>query len=187
MLTPAFTASSYTTPSLAASPPFVRGFLRLTRLRGTTLASHLRQHVCTLVRSLQMASPWMITFVTRCPIRRTWRASPASTATRSTTTKYKQWLGSGCANLPCLSPIHATSHSTPHPYAQRYVDDAQTQKCVLPCTPLAVVKALEHLHAYDPSLPEGNRLRGKKVTVINRSEVVGRPLAAMLANDGAQV
>jgi methylenetetrahydrofolate dehydrogenase (NAD+) len=67
------------------------------------------------------------------------------------------------------------------------VDEAQTQKCVLPCTPLAVVKALEHLHAYDPSLPEGNRLRGKKVTVINRSEVVGRPLAAMLANDGAQV
>ena len=28
---------------------------------------------------------------------------------------------------------------------------------------------------------------GKNVTVINRSEIVGRPLAAMLANDGADV
>ncbi len=28
---------------------------------------------------------------------------------------------------------------------------------------------------------------GKIVTVINRSEIVGRPLAAMLANDGADV
>lgn len=70
---------------------------------------------------------------------------------------------------------------------QRYIDTAKTKKCVLPCTPLAVVKALEHLDVYDHGLPEGNRLRGKKVTVINRSEVVGRPLAAMLANDGAQV
>jgi methylenetetrahydrofolate dehydrogenase (NAD+) len=29
--------------------------------------------------------------------------------------------------------------------------------------------------------------RSKVVTVINRSEVVGRPLAALLANDGARV
>ncbi|EDQ88718.1 uncharacterized protein MONBRDRAFT_25962 [Monosiga brevicollis MX1] len=70
---------------------------------------------------------------------------------------------------------------------QRFVDEEQTQKCVLPCTPLAVVKILEDLHVYNPDLPVGDRLRGKSVTVINRSEVVGRPLAAMLANDGAQV
>lgn len=31
----------------------------------------------------------------------------------------------------------------------RYVDDEQTQKCVLPCTPLAIVKILEHLNIYD--------------------------------------
>jgi len=60
-------------------------------------------------------------------------------------------------------------------------------KCLLPCTPLAIVKVLEHLHVYDPALPIGDRLKGKTVTVVNRSEIVGRPLAAMLANDGAEV
>jgi methylenetetrahydrofolate dehydrogenase (NAD+) len=34
------------------------------------------------------------------------------------------------------------------------------------------------------SLPVGERLEGKVVTIINRSEIVGRPLGAMLANDG---
>lgn len=37
------------------------------------------------------------------------------------------------------------------------------------------------------SLPYGDRLYGHSITVINRSEVVGRPLAALLANDGACV
>ena len=37
------------------------------------------------------------------------------------------------------------------------------------------------------SLPYGDRLSGHTITVINRSEVVGRPLAALLANDGASV
>jgi len=60
-------------------------------------------------------------------------------------------------------------------------------KCLLPCTPLAIVKILEHMHVYDPCLPYGDRLKGKTVTVVNRSEIVGRPLAAMLANDGATV
>mmetsp|Transcript_22633 Transcript_22633/g.73256 ORF Transcript_22633/g.73256 Transcript_22633/m.73256 type:complete len:339 (-) Transcript_22633:76-1092(-) len=70
---------------------------------------------------------------------------------------------------------------------QRFVDSEQARKCVLPCTPLAVVKVLEHLGAYDDQHPVGNRMSGKVVTVVNRSEVVGRPLAAMLANDGATV
>mmetsp|Transcript_25566 Transcript_25566/g.59519 ORF Transcript_25566/g.59519 Transcript_25566/m.59519 type:complete len:337 (+) Transcript_25566:73-1083(+) len=70
---------------------------------------------------------------------------------------------------------------------RRYVDDAGQKKCVLPCTPLAVVKSLEHLNVYDANLPIGERMQGKTVTVVNRSEVVGRPLAAMLANDGATV
>lgn len=59
-------------------------------------------------------------------------------------------------------------------------------KCVLPCTPLSVVKILEHLEVYG-SGEVGDRLAGKTITVVNRSEVVGRPLAAMLANDGAKV
>jgi methylenetetrahydrofolate dehydrogenase (NAD+) len=61
------------------------------------------------------------------------------------------------------------------------------KKCLLPCTPLAIVKVLEHLAVYDQGLAVGERLRGKVVTVINRSEIVGRPVAAMLANDGAEV
>ncbi|WFD36195.1 methylenetetrahydrofolate dehydrogenase (NAD(+)) [Malassezia cuniculi] len=60
-------------------------------------------------------------------------------------------------------------------------------KSILPCTPLAVVKALESSGVYDASLPYGDRLYGKTITVVNRSEVVGRPLAALLANDGARV
>ena len=40
---------------------------------------------------------------------------------------------------------------------------------------------------YDEDAPYGNQLHDKTVTIINRSEVVGRPLAALLANDGAKV
>ncbi|KND01335.1 methylenetetrahydrofolate dehydrogenase (NAD(+)) [Spizellomyces punctatus DAOM BR117] len=69
----------------------------------------------------------------------------------------------------------------------RYLDQQETQKCIIPCTPLAMVKILEHIGVYNKILPYGNRLHGRIITVINRSEVVGRPLAALLANDGARV
>ncbi|KFY74513.1 hypothetical protein V499_05468 [Pseudogymnoascus sp. VKM F-103] len=69
----------------------------------------------------------------------------------------------------------------------RFLDPAKTLKSILPCTPLAAVKVLEHLGVYNTILPYGNRLHGRTITVINRSEVVGRPLAALLANDGATV
>lgn len=70
----------------------------------------------------------------------------------------------------------------------RFLDPpANTLKSILPCTPLAVVKVLEYLSVYNNILPYGNRLHGRTITVINRSEVVGRPLAALLANDGASV
>ncbi|KAL1740092.1 hypothetical protein HDZ31DRAFT_48183 [Schizophyllum fasciatum] len=62
-----------------------------------------------------------------------------------------------------------------------------TFKSIIPCTPLAVVKTLEHAGVYNKLLPYGDRAYGKTVVVINRSEVVGRPLAALLANDGARV
>ncbi|ABN68011.2 tetrahydrofolate dehydrogenase/cyclohydrolase [Scheffersomyces stipitis CBS 6054] len=67
--------------------------------------------------------------------------------------------------------------------------DAPTneQKSILPCTPLAMVKILEYLGVYNKILHYGNRLYGKKILVVNRSEIVGRPLAALLANDGATV
>ena len=68
-----------------------------------------------------------------------------------------------------------------------FLDEAQTLKSILPCTPLAIVKILEYLKIYNEFLPEGNRLYGKTCVVVNRSEIVGRPLAALMANDGATV
>jgi methylenetetrahydrofolate dehydrogenase (NAD+) len=69
----------------------------------------------------------------------------------------------------------------------RFLDEGNQKKSLLPCTPLAVIKILEHLQTYNTFLQYGNRLHGHNITVINRSEVVGRPLAALLANDGACV
>lgn len=71
----------------------------------------------------------------------------------------------------------------------RYLDyPANTQKCLLPCTALSVVKILEQCPGcYDKLKPLGSHMQGQTVTVINRSEIVGRPLAAMLHNDGAEV
>jgi len=46
---------------------------------------------------------------------------------------------------------------------------------------------LEYVGVYNKILHYGDRAYGRTVTVINRSEVVGRPLAALLANDGAHV
>lgn len=78
--------------------------------------------------------------------------------------------------------LHNMYHNT------RFLDAPENKKkSILPCTPLAVVKILEHLQIYNPILASGNRLFGKTITVINRSEVNGRPLAALLANDGATV
>ncbi|EDN06211.1 methylenetetrahydrofolate dehydrogenase [Histoplasma capsulatum] len=70
----------------------------------------------------------------------------------------------------------------------RFLDPPENkQKSILPCTPLAVIKILEYLQIYNTILPYGNRLFGHTICVVNRSEVVGRPLAALLANDGACV
>jgi methylenetetrahydrofolate dehydrogenase (NAD+) len=43
------------------------------------------------------------------------------------------------------------------------------------------------LGEYKTSQPLGHRLKDRNVTIINRSEIVGRPLAALLANEGATV
>jgi len=92
----------------------------------------------------------------------------------------------------CISP-QKDVEGLCHEYRQalyhneRFLDASKTKKCILPCTPLAIIKILEHLKVYEPSLPVGERLSGKVVTIINRSEIVGHPLAAMMANDGADV
>ena len=59
------------------------------------------------------------------------------------------------------------------------------RRAILPCTPLAIRKLID-----ESGLTRGDSprpLEGRVVCVFNRSEVVGRPLAAMLAHDGARV
>lgn len=52
---------------------------------------------------------------------------------------------------------------------------------IYPCTALAVYRILESLHATD------RRFDKTTITIINRSEVLGIPLATMLSNQGATV
>jgi len=49
---------------------------------------------------------------------------------------------------------------------------------IVPCTPLAVIKILES---------EGINLKGKDIVIVNHSNVVGKPLAALLLNRNASV
>jgi methylenetetrahydrofolate dehydrogenase (NADP+)/methenyltetrahydrofolate cyclohydrolase len=67
---------------------------------------------------------------------------------------------------------------------RRFVDEAKTKKAILPCTPLAILKLVEGAGFFHA---EGRPLEGRTVTIFNRSEVVGRPLACMMAHDGARV
>jgi methylenetetrahydrofolate dehydrogenase (NAD+) len=83
----------------------------------------------------------------------------------------------------------------------RYLDPPHNHiKCIVPCTALSVVKILEACpNVYQRSnqttivsssthqQQSSNILANRCITIINRSEIVGRPLAAMLANDGAIV
>ncbi|GAA6022170.1 hypothetical protein JCM11491_005114 [Sporobolomyces phaffii] len=85
------------------------------------------------------------------------------------------------------APVPTQSTSQPTPAASAEAAPPGHVKAILPCTPLAIVKTLEHCQVYNPLRPYGSRAFGRTVTVINRSEVVGRPLAALLANDGARV
>lgn len=66
----------------------------------------------------------------------------------------------------------------------RFDGESRQFKAILPCTPLAIVKILAQTEAY---IPYGLPFKGQTITVFNRSEVVGRPLAYMLSNDGARV
>lgn len=66
----------------------------------------------------------------------------------------------------------------------RFNDSMCTQKAILPCTPLAIIKMLEKICGSNNSaLP----FHGYNISIFNRSEVVGKPLAFMLSHDGATV
>jgi methylenetetrahydrofolate dehydrogenase (NADP+)/methenyltetrahydrofolate cyclohydrolase len=67
---------------------------------------------------------------------------------------------------------------------ERFDDPARRHKCLLPCTPLAVLKLLEETEAHAAM---GLPFSGQTISIFNRSDVVGKPLAYMLANDGATV
>lgn len=60
-----------------------------------------------------------------------------------------------------------------------------SRKALLPCTPLAIIKMLTAAGVYAEDVERP--VEGKKVTIFNRSEVNGRPLAVMMSNDGAKV
>ncbi|KAF8559442.1 NAD(P)-binding protein [Imleria badia] len=93
-------------------------------------------------------------------------------------------------NIRFIEPKSLTSpvpSTVPHVPVKDDVPPPGMVKSILPCTPLGVVKCLEYIGVYNKILTYGDRAYGKTVTVINRSEVVGRPLAALLANDGARV
>jgi 5,10-methylene-tetrahydrofolate dehydrogenase/methenyl tetrahydrofolate cyclohydrolase len=68
---------------------------------------------------------------------------------------------------------------------RRFIDAAHSQRAILPSTPLAVLKLLEAAGVARPT--RARPLEGVRAVVFNRSKVVGHPLAAMLANDGAEV
>ena len=70
---------------------------------------------------------------------------------------------------------------------RRYVDDARSLRAILPCTPLGILKLLQAAGLRAAGDADRAPLEGLVACVINRSEIVGRPLSAMLANDGATV
>lgn len=68
---------------------------------------------------------------------------------------------------------------------RRFLDDERTRRAIVPCTPLGILKLLEETGLRGSGTSRS--LEGVTACVINRSEIVGRPLSAMLANDGATV
>lgn len=70
-----------------------------------------------------------------------------------------------------LNPKSLISSIPPTSVPEPAVEDQPplgTVKSILPCTPLAVVKSLEHVGVYNKILPYGDRAYGKTITVINR-------------------
>ncbi|MFL2503692.1 MAG: tetrahydrofolate dehydrogenase/cyclohydrolase catalytic domain-containing protein [Candidatus Azotimanducaceae bacterium] len=63
-------------------------------------------------------------------------------------------------------------------------ENVQDKKALIPCTPLAIIKILAEVKSYGYGRKP---LNDKTVTIFNRSEVIGRPLAVLMSNDGASV
>ncbi|KAE8374697.1 hypothetical protein BDV26DRAFT_300072 [Aspergillus bertholletiae] len=63
----------------------------------------------------------------------------------------------------------------------------ELEQSIVPCTPRAVSWILEWMGVHDRTQPPGERLRDQEICIINRSDVVGLPLARLLAGEGARV
>jgi len=73
-----------------------------------------------------------------------------------------------------LDPRKDVEGFTPENMGRLLIDD----EFIVPCTPLAVLKIIEH---------EKIDLKGKDVTIVNHSTVVGKPLSALFLNRNASV
>jgi len=73
-----------------------------------------------------------------------------------------------------LSPTKDVEGLTPHNMGETLIGE----EYLVPCTPLAVLKILAHMHL---------SLQGKNVVIVNHSNVVGKPLTALLLNRNATV
>lgn len=82
------------------------------------------------------------------------------------------WLFSLYHNARFIDPrklaVTASVLAADAPAASMSDKDGSLVKAILPCTPLAIVKSLEHCQVYNPLLPYGSRAYGKTITVINR-------------------
>ncbi|MGC8773662.1 MAG: bifunctional methylenetetrahydrofolate dehydrogenase/methenyltetrahydrofolate cyclohydrolase [Chlorobaculum sp.] len=123
-------------------------------------------------------------------VRATLEAANCDSAVHGIFVYYPIWGDERDAELrDLISPHKDVEGLSPHwiekLYANERFDDAGGRfKAILPCTPLAIIKLLEATDAYQPY---GLPFAGQQITIFNRSEVVGRPLAYMLSNDGARV
>ncbi|GAB1200960.1 hypothetical protein APSETT444_010342 [Aspergillus pseudonomiae] len=84
--------------------------------------------------------------------------------------------------------VEGLNHQTVH----RPSDVAESRppkqgRSIIPCTPRAVAWILEWMDVHDRTRPAGERLRDQEICIINRSDVVGLPLAQLLAGEGARV
>ncbi|KAB8259368.1 hypothetical protein BDV32DRAFT_59396 [Aspergillus pseudonomiae] len=84
--------------------------------------------------------------------------------------------------------VEGLNHQTVH----RPSDVAESRppkqgRSIIPCTPRAVAWILEWMDVHDRTRPAGERLRDQEICIINRSDVVGLPLAQLFAGEGARV
>lgn len=78
-------------------------------------------------------------------------------------------------------------HQSPALQATEGLGQPRSAPRLVPCTAKAVESLLHWLGIYDQSLIKEEQLKGWEICIINRSDVVGLPLAQLLASQGANV